>query len=187
MSRRTQEKILREIRTIDALLPVNKRQVITLKNLSDAAVVRVEGELFSVVERLSYKEGRDSWFELKLFSLKDGRSCYLGYEEDDELELSLYDSFPKFKDLEIDLHDLDYFDDREEGSFLFDGTTFEYEDSNKAKLFREGDSTGESFYYWEFEDDDEELFISIEKWGDDYEVSVGHEIEESDIEIISKR
>ncbi len=187
MNKRLLGKVLREVRTIENVLPNKKRHVITKESLSKAAFLRIGSETFSVVEKFKFKEGRWVWFELKLFSLKDGRTLFLEYEEDDELEITLYDRSPRFKDLNIDGRDLEYFDDEEEGSFQFEGKTFFYEESDKALRFSDEDPKGESFYYWEFEDEEGEVFLSVEKWDDEYEVSIGHEVEETEVEILSKR
>ncbi len=181
------EKMLNEIRTIEN--PVDKKERIKkdITKCKIGDVISIKDECFKIMERNKYQESSWQWFEYKLYSLKDGRTLFLEWEIDDEVELTLYYATPTLKETGLTPEMLKKFDDDEEGSFLWNSKTMIYEESDKALFFRGENTKGEAFYYWDFEDDSESMFFSVEKWDDGYEVFIGKEIEASTINILAQK
>ena len=87
-------------------------------------------------------------------------------------------------DLNLDAERLEHFDDEEEGRFRWDGATFHYDDSGEVNYYENDGREYEPFYVWDFEDDSETRFISVEKWGRrKYEVYHLWEVDADDIEV----
>ena len=70
--------------------------------------------------------------------------------------------------------------------FTWDGATFHYDDSGEVTYYEDGGREGENFYVWDFEDDSETRFISVEKWGRrKFEVFHLWEVDAEDIEVLA--
>jgi len=186
MRKKNIEKVLGEIRTVEIVLPEKERRKLKIKDAGKESVIVLKGEPFKVTCKNRYEVGSYEWFELKLYSLSDGREIFLEWEYDDKLELAIYDRATTLKELGIDKRALMEYDDEEEGEFIFEGKKFFYEDSDQAYFYEDMAGEKKSLYYWDFEDDDEEIFISIEQWDGKYEVAIGYEVTEFDIDILSK-
>ncbi len=134
--------------------------------------------------RYEDEEG-DEWYEL---ACQHGARNLLveWYREGRELIVTAgyEDENPVLEDLNLDADRLEHFDDEEEGKFRWDGTTFHYDDSGAVMYYENDGREGEEFYVWDFEDDSETRFISVEKWGRrKYEVYHLWEVDADDIEV----
>jgi len=165
---------------------------LVLQNVEAGGVIKISalasepGDIdLNVLGRHVYRQGESSWYELECD--KGGEKVWLSWEEDDQLEISIQIATPKLRELNIDKGTLDKMDDREKGDFEFEGEKFYYEDSDPAIFYRFGeDKNAEKFYYWEFENDDENKFISVEKWSDgSYDVSVSIPVKPAQISVYS--
>jgi len=139
----------------------------------------------NVVAKHIYRCGESTWYELECD--RGEEKIWLDLEEDDELELTVVLKKIKLRELGIKKNDLERFDDEEEGSFEFDGKKYYYEDSDKAVFYRNGDDkNAETYYYWDFEADDEKYLIGIEKWSNgDIDVSLSESIKPSQVTVYS--
>ena len=82
--------------------------------------------------------------------------------------------------------DLEIFDNQQTGEFDFDNVVYHVIDSGENQLHENCQPNGESFYYWDFADEEHEHAINIQYWNENtYEASIGRYIRESDIEIYS--
>jgi len=165
---------------------------LVLQNVEAGGVIKISalstetGDIdLNILGRHVYRQGESSWYELECD--KGGEKVWLGWEEDDELEISIQIATPKLRELNIDKGALEKMDDREKGDFEFEGEKFYYEDSDAAIFYRFGeDKSAEEFYYWEFENDAENKFISVEKWTDgSYDVSVTIPVKPAQISVYS--
>lgn len=138
-----------------------------------------------VLAKHSYGQGGSRWYELECD--KGAEKAWVEIEEDDELELSIGLKKLKLTDIGVGKKELAKMDDDEEGSITYNGIKFNYEDSDSAVFYKYGDEdNGERFYFWDFESDDEEKFISVEKWEDgSFDVSYSEAIKPSQVTVYS--
>lgn len=138
-----------------------------------------------VLAKHSYGQGSSRWYELECD--KGAEKAWVEIEEDDELELSIGLKKLKLTDIGVGKKELAKMDDDEEGSITYNGIKFNYEDSDSAVFYKYGDEdNGERFYFWDFESDDEEKFISVEKWEDgSFDVSYSEAIKPSQVTVYS--
>ncbi len=137
-----------------------------------------------VLAKHKYYQGNYEWYELECDA--GDKKVWLTIEQDDELELALSLEKLKLSDLGITKFDLRRIDNEEEGSVIYNNQRYNYDDSDDAVYVRNCDeSRAEEFYYWEFEDEEEEYFISVEDWDGSIEVSWGQYISPSKITIYS--
>jgi hypothetical protein len=147
------------------------QQPLTLFAMQAGGVLSISGAAddgddltVTVTAKHEYREGSYSWFELEGHDGND--TVWLDFEQDDTLEISLTKEEIPFRTLGLSSDDLDEFDDEEEGTFSFRNEKFHYDESDKALFFRNGNHENpEKLYYWDFTNDLETQFISIERWG----------------------
>lgn len=139
----------------------------------------------SITSKHSYREGGYTWYELE--GDRGNEKVWIDVEEDDHLELAVVLKQLKLRDLGISKSDLEKMDDDEEGEFLFENEKFYYEDSDRATFSRHSDKNdSEDFYYWEFENDEGDKYISVEKWSDgSFEASLSVPLKDSQVTVYS--
>lgn len=141
---------------------------------------------------------KDYWVtELELYSLNTGKTLYVEWEIDDELEICQTDALVKMRDIEFEgkslrRSDLDYIADEEEGEVTHNGVRYEYsEDDTWAGLFIKVHDSKEGIPMraYEFESKDGK-FLTIEAWhedGDerpDREAFLSHQIDSQTIGVL---
>ena len=138
-----------------------------------------------IVSKHTYHEGEYTWYELE-GDRGDG-TVWIDMEEDDGLDLSIVLRKLKLRELGLSNSDLERFDDQEKGHFTFENETYFYEDSDRAVFYRHSDDrSAEKFYYWDFENENGDKFISAEKWSDgSIDVSVSVPIKISQVTVYS--
>ena len=142
----------------------------------------------NILSRGVYRAGQnDEWYELEGETAKG--NVWITLEYDDGLDVTLATRKLKLRDLSISRSDLDTMDEEGEGEFTFEGKTFYYEVSAEASYFRDGHispDNEEFFYYWEFETDEGDEYITIEEWENGrFEVTLSSPIKESQVKIYS--
>ncbi len=143
----------------------------TVQNLGIGDVVSYYGQDFIVKGSIKYSEGGDQWFGYRL--VEGDEVKWLGVEEDDGLELTFWE---KVK-MRIPKPVPDVLN--------YEGEEFELEEHGHAKATlteESGNARIVDVEYWDFEGKDENL-LSVERWGEEYEVSVGSSIDDYDIEV----
>lgn len=162
----------------------------TIENVRKGGVLKLtsvgpemEDMDLEVLSRHTYRQGASSWYELEC-SRGDGK-VWLTIEEDDDVEVAVALQKLKLRDIGITKETLATIDDEEEGSFKFGGEKFWYEDSDRAIYYRNSlDKEAERFYYWEFENDAGNAFISVEKWSDgSFDVTLSEPVKPSQITV----
>lgn len=175
----------------DRLRPYDKDEL-RIENVEAGAVIHLSGvgpdyDEFDVkiIAKHTYRQGESSWYELEGDRGED--KVWIDMEEDDELELSITLKKLKLHDIGIEKKELDRIDDEEKGQLTYDGETYYYEDSDPAVFYRySDDKITERFYYWDFETDSGDKFISIERWSDgSYDVCCSEKLKSSQITVYS--
>ena len=141
-----------------------------------------------ILSRSIYREGENhEWYELE--GDNGQNKVWISLEYDDDLDVTLATRKLKLRELPITRDDLDRMDDAAAGQFDFEGKTYYYEHSTEASYFRHGDTDAtneEFFYYWEFETDDGDHFLTVEEWENGkFEVTVSYLIKESQVKVFS--
>ncbi|KGX84474.1 DUF4178 domain-containing protein [Pontibacillus marinus] len=143
-------------------------------NIEVGDIVSYELVDYEVVGKITYRDGSYEWYSYQL--LEGRNSIWLSAEMDEELELGIYKS--------IKLPVSEPFPKKLE----YDGKTFYLDEEGKAQVLGQGRSEnihGKTTHYADYCDEDEEQFLSVETWGTEAEVSVGHPIEEYEIKILA--
>ena len=90
----------------------------------------------------------------------------------------------KLNDIPVTPAQLDKFDYDESGSLKYDGKTYRYMESANAVFYRNSDDEKvEKLYYWDFRTGSS--IISIEKWGETYEVYLSQSMRPNQITVYS--
>ncbi len=169
-------------------------KALSIENVAPGGVFSVAGvgpDLrdidFVVDAHHQYRQGGFKWHELECSA--GNEKFWVEIEKDDELEISITLRKLKLSDLGVSKSELEKIDDNEEGEIVFEGVRYEYEDSGKAQFLRNGQlEDAEEFYFWDFESDDEQHFVSVEKWSDgSFEASYSEPIKPSQISVFSLR
>ncbi len=125
--------------------------------------------------RYDYGEGyyADEW------ELTSGREkVYLGREEDDEVEWTISKKFP-IGAIEGDMrkHIIEHEDPPSQ--IVVKGKTFYLDESGTAYFYEGGKGDPVGLIYWDFIDEADENFVTIEQWGEtEFEASEGYYVEE---------
>lgn len=182
-------KMLELIRAMPKPLSKQEQTTVSVKDIKAGGYISLEGDTFFVDCINRYDDG-DEWFELVIISLTTGKQIYLEWEDDDSLEVYLYDKNFKLRDLGLTSSNLEAMDEDEnedaEYPISVDGKTLYYEDSGDAKFFKGCADSGETYYYWDFYNEDETICVGIECWDDSkYEACLGHQINPSEIKVLA--
>lgn len=148
----------------------------TVRSLALNDIVSHLGQDFMVEGKLVFLEDGDQWYE---YMLVDGSEVrWLCVEDDDVLELSLYQV----------VRDLPLSSDPAE-TIEYQGVRFVLQERGVASMRREGKTgsrTAQTCTYWDYESaGGGDLLLSVERWGQSYEVSVGREVDEAALDILS--
>jgi hypothetical protein len=152
---------------------VEERTVFNLQ-INDFIVYDLED--YQVVGKLSYSDHGFTWDAYQLQSTD--RVIWLSVEMDDELLLGIYEKcklkltepIPK----EIDYEGIKYYLD-EKGV------------ANVSGIGRGQNVNGATCRYFDFCDEEEEAYLSVEVWGSEVEVSKGYDIGEYELKIIASK
>ncbi|MBM7585142.1 hypothetical protein JOC86_001684 [Bacillus pakistanensis] len=139
-------------------------------------IVSYDLEDYQVVGKLIYEDHGFEWLAYQLQS--PAKTLWLSAEMDDELYVGIYEKI-KLKLQEPFPKKLEH-----------DGIRFNLDESGVARVRGEGRGKNVNNIqckYYDYCDDEEEQFLSIEVWGSEVEVSYGYEIEEYEIKIIASK
>ncbi|TLS39118.1 DUF4178 domain-containing protein [Pseudalkalibacillus caeni] len=145
-----------------------------LFNMKVNDIVTYELEDFQVVGKLRYNDHGYEWIAYQL--LGSDETLWLSVEMDDELELAMYKSI-KHKLSEPIPEKLDV-----------NGTEYFLDEKGQARVQGEGrgkNVDGREVKYYDFANEEEDKFLSIEVWGSEVEVSEGYEIDDYEIKILA--
>ncbi|WP_046175807.1 DUF4178 domain-containing protein [Domibacillus indicus] len=129
---------------------------------------------YEVTGKIHYNDSGYTWDAYQLAA--DGKTHWLSVELDDELEVGMYETI-RLPGLEPGTKKVSH-----------EGRTYYLEEQGRAYVKGEGRSEnvhGKNVDYYDYTDDSEEHFLSVEVWGGDVEVSYGYEIEEYEVTILA--
>ena len=158
-----------------------ERHRYTIKDVGVGGVINVGLVTYLVTGKSSYietnddfsKEKGDPWHELTLVRLDSGETCYIEWEEDDELVIYFTQKRLKFRDLRddegvgIDEDDLDQIVN-DGDSVFYEGVEYAYDDDYAARYTRGGqgrDTKGDKVYFYEFCAENGDA-VTVEEWKD---------------------
>lgn len=144
-----------------------------LMNLRVNDIVSYFGTDYIIEGKLNYWEDGYTWVT---YMLVDGDDVqWLSVEEDDMLEVSMWQ---EVRDLHLRAPLPEFVD--------YQGDRFRMVERGQARVNqqgRTGNKTGLQMEYYEYEGDGEEM-LSVEKWGNEIEVSYGREINPAALDIL---
>lgn len=131
---------------------------------------------YEVVGKITYRDGGYEWLSYQLLQEGGHETIWLSAEMDDELELGIYRriKLPVSKPYPKQLS--------------YEGNTFFKEEEGHARVLGEGRSSnlqGLETHYADYVDEAEEVYLSVESWGTEVEVSYGYSIEAYELKIIA--
>ena len=140
--------------------------------------VSITGDTYTVKQKLIFREGNFEWVEYKL---TDGATTkWLEVEDDDELWLALYE---EVDDLKLPTTD------RLPDELDYRGMEYELDEQGYASMRKAGEPLRDDLpecRYYDYEGDGDAV-LSIEKWGENLEVSVGQRLSPHAIEVYPGR
>lgn len=153
--------------------PVEERNMF---NLQTDDIVTYDLEDYKIVGKISYDDHGFKWHAYQLEGMS--KTIWLSVEMDDELYLGMYEK------IKLKLHD------PIPKKIEYEGITYHLEESGNARVTgigRNQNINGMVCQYYDYCDEEEENFLSIEKWGSEIEVSRGYEIEQYELKIIASK
>lgn len=157
---------------------------LSLDEVEPNGIILVNGNEYLVEQKNRYTGGGEESFELKLTG-NEGTTFWLNWYQDDGLIATITQEVD-FGELELTSTHLQMFDNQQMGEFDFGGVVYHLRVSGESQLYENCQSNGESFYYWDFDDEEHEHVINIQYWDrNTYNASIGRYIQESHIEIYS--
>ncbi|OMP65953.1 DUF4178 domain-containing protein [Domibacillus epiphyticus] len=156
----------------DEKIPETKDR--TLQNLRVGDFVTYDLADYEVAGKIHYNDGGYTWDAYQLSG--NGKTLWLSVELDDELGVGIYEKI-RIPGLEPGAKKVTH-----------DGRTYYLDEEGRAYVKSEGRSEnvhGKNVDYYDYADDLEEHFLSVEVWGGDVEVSYGYEIEEYEVTILA--
>ena len=141
---------------------------------------------FTSDRRNRYESGNETWYELS--GIYRGRRVYVEYWDDDGLQVvaTTNTSGLRLEDLGIEEADLIRMDEEQKksNSIRWDGHRWTYQSSYEIGYFEDGVGEGEGYYCWEFECDDQQRILSVEKWeGEPFEIVLSHKVHAEDVKV----
>ena len=146
----------------------------TLMNMRVGDMVTYELEDYQVVGKLIFNDHGFQWFEYQLESID--RTLWLSVEMDDELEVSIYEK-AHYKINEPIPDKIEY-----------NGEIYNLDEKGTANVGGQGRSnnvSGHSVRYFDFCNDNEDHYLSVEIWGSEVEVSTGVPANDFDFTVIA--
>ncbi|PWK42181.1 DUF4178 domain-containing protein [Pleionea mediterranea] len=173
---------LQEVRGLTLFNPMDK-SALKVQSINSHSYLDINNETYKVTGVSRYldvkwnnfkKRNNDYWVtELQLVHLVSGKSTFIEWEYDDELEIGETLAEVKLRDIQFDGKPLtraalEYIADEEMGSVTCQGKTYHYveDDTWAALYYRSNDATPLPVRMYEFASDDDQ-FLTVEAWEED--------------------
>lgn len=131
---------------------------------------------FVVKQRYVYENHGWEWFSYHLVDTISEQKLWLDAEDDDGLEVAV--NTPVKLDLKMPIPE----------RLFVDGVTYHLDEHGYAKVLIESENSAPRYAeveFWDFYDDSDEKSLGVERWGNDFEASVGRYIEPFELTILS--
>lgn len=149
----------------------------------------IDGKELLVEKRNRYESGGAEWFEL--LGVLHGSQVWIDLEVDDALRITVTSpermiELAQLKTTEEDLASMD--DEESKDRFIeWNGRKYFYVKSCMVGYFKDCTGPGEGFYLWEFESEDKDSMLSIERWGGrDFNVYVSKIIDPDHVKLFQR-
>ncbi|MGC6415970.1 MAG: DUF4178 domain-containing protein [Bradymonadia bacterium] len=132
-----------------------------------------------VKSRNRYSDGESTWYEL--ICEDQGRDVLVEWQRDGRsivISVGLADQNPTLDDLGLDEAGLIAYDEGQAEHFTWGEQTWTYVESCERHYYEGDGAEGEGLYAWEFRNDDNTQFLTVEKYAgeDDFEVYHQHRV-----------
>ncbi|SLM33216.1 conserved hypothetical protein [Desulfamplus magnetovallimortis] len=150
---------------------------LTLASMKKGYYVDYDMKTWQVTSCNRYEWGpRDITWEWQLQCHDD--VIYLEREHDDEDYWSISRKIP-FSRLDPGIREKIIRSDEAPDNLLFEGTVYYIDETGGAHFFGNDSVQGQEVFKWDYADETETKYLTIEQWGDnDYELSVGTSVQE---------
>lgn len=147
-----------------------------LLNLKENQYILIEKNKYIVLNRIEYVEKSSYWIEYKLKNVQDGKMYYLNVELSNKI--TLYELL-EIKDIQLKMN------------MIFQGEEYELIEKGvgKVKTYYGMTDVGlnEEVNYYEYKSKtDSQKVLSIEKWKDEIEISIGKIISLTNIKVLKE-
>jgi len=171
--KRNQTPKLRNASKLRALQKKNRDKQsdeMSIENVLPGGVIHLDGvglrsESFDaqIIARHLHKRGSERWTELE--ADRGGSIVYLTVERDDEVSVNATIAQPSIESLGLRGGDLNQLSNGQ--TLTYEGTTYRPTGRGRAVFCRDhNELQPEEYEYWEFEDEDEEQFLTLVRWKD---------------------
>lgn len=147
-----------------------KKEILEYK---DGEKITIEKEEFVIINRVKYRETSSYWYEFAITRISDSKLFYL--EIDLDKSAYLYEIVENKKNTEIDL----------KSNIVYNNENYSIFESGKEEVEDYIGTTevciGDIGKYYEYVNNDETKLLSIEKWKNYTEISIGKKIKYSNI------
>ena len=148
----------------------------TVLNLKVGDIVEYDLNEYNVLGVVKYQSGGYEWYDYHLAD--NQQSLWLYAEQDDRLELGLFEKLPPSHQL------YNKFSQGYPAAVEYEGETFNLIEKDQAQITvtgQVGAKSGQQINYADYQA--KEAMISVERWGSELEISIGCSIQENLIEI----
>ncbi|MCI5108430.1 MAG: DUF4178 domain-containing protein [Candidatus Pacebacteria bacterium] len=181
--------------------PLSKEEAVnaTIKDIKKGGFLEFQGTTYEVISVGLYTETNKDYsqkkkffsVELELVDVMSGKTLWMEWEEDDEVEICVSQSRHSLREVRNEDGDVisDPWDYTDEGECLvFQGISYWYDDDWPSVYKREGQDDEDKVYMHDFESENGTC-LSIEKWIDDddtceFQVYVSKNVRASEIQIL---
>ena len=152
-----------------------------LDDIDTGGVLSILGTDYVVEERNRYTAAGSEWHEVKLTG-DANETWWLAWEDSDDVTLT---SEVAFAGLGVSPEGLETIADEGQGDIEYEGDVYTLSEASEATYYRGGSSQGETLYYWDFHDADEERVVGVVLWSSrTYNAYIGSLIPRSQVEIL---
>lgn len=150
---------------------------LVLSKLEPGYIVDFDMQSWQVTARHRYDlgegESRDEW------ELQSGSTTrFLERYEDDEVEWSLSRKIP-IASIDGEIRQQVLKADEPPERVTYKDKPYYLDETGSAHFHKDGQGPGKDFIYWEYIDEEDEEFLTIERWGEDeFEAAHGRSVEE---------
>ena len=139
-------------------------------------VITYDGIDYVVRNRHVFSSHGWEWLSFHLVDTISGQKLWLDAEDDDQLEVAV--SRPIRLPLSLPLPD----------ELVYEGRRYQLDEHGQARVLVESEDSAphhSQVEYWDYCDNSENHFLSVERWGEELEASLGQSIEPYELTILS--